>query len=126
MAQPYLVVIEQTPNNFSAYAPDLPGVVATGKTEVQTRRRMNAAIAMHLQGLREDGLEVPPPRARAGYVTPGSPRKGARVFTGHLKRGKYTRGVDWRRRWQDRYGLMPRERREKWHRQTEDRPKERA
>ena len=28
----YAVVIEQTPNNYGAYAPDVPGCVSTGKT----------------------------------------------------------------------------------------------
>ncbi len=30
----YLVVYEKTKTGFSAYAPDLPGVIATGKTQV--------------------------------------------------------------------------------------------
>ena len=28
----YVAVFEQTPNNYSAYVPDLPGCVATGTT----------------------------------------------------------------------------------------------
>jgi predicted RNase H-like HicB family nuclease len=28
----YAIVIEKTPNNYSAYAPDLPGCAATGAT----------------------------------------------------------------------------------------------
>ena len=28
----YAVVVESGPNNFSAYVPDLPGCIATGKT----------------------------------------------------------------------------------------------
>ena len=27
----YVVVYEQTPNNFCAYAPDLPGCISTGR-----------------------------------------------------------------------------------------------
>lgn len=48
--------------------PDLPGCVATGKTFDTTLRRMQKAIALHLQGLREDGLRVPTSRHRT--VTP--------------------------------------------------------
>ena len=28
----YAVVFEQTPNNYGAYVPDVPGCVSTGKT----------------------------------------------------------------------------------------------
>ena len=64
----FLVVIERTERNFSAYSPDLPGCVATGKTKEQTLRNMQTAIEMHLQGLLEDQLHIPEPRAIAEYV----------------------------------------------------------
>ena len=34
----YAIVVEQTPRNFSAYAPDLPGCVATGATRDEAVR----------------------------------------------------------------------------------------
>jgi len=67
----YAVVIEPgdaNSPNLSAYVPDLPGCVATGATESEVLTRLTEAIAMHLQGLREDGLPVPPPSARGAYV----------------------------------------------------------
>ena len=64
----YLVIIEKAENNYSAYSPDLPGCVATGDTKEETLQRMREAIAMHLEGLREDGLPIPPPSTSAGYV----------------------------------------------------------
>lgn len=64
----YLVIIEQAENNFSAYSPDLPGCVATGDTKEETLLRMREAISMHLEGLREDGLPVPPPSSSAEYL----------------------------------------------------------
>ena len=48
------VVIEKAKGNFSAYSPDLPGCIATGRTRAEVGRRMRAAIRMHLQGLKED------------------------------------------------------------------------
>ena len=57
----YLVVVERAVANYSAYSPDLPGCVATGATPEETRRRMQEAIAMHLQGLNERHLPVPEP-----------------------------------------------------------------
>jgi predicted RNase H-like HicB family nuclease len=64
----FLVVIEKANRNYSAYSPDLPGCVATGKTKKQVERRMYRAIEMHLQGLLEDGLPIPLSQAFAEYV----------------------------------------------------------
>ena len=64
----YAVVIEKVRANYSAYVPDLPGCVATGRTKVMVRKRIAEAIELHLQGLREDGLRVPRPKAEAEYI----------------------------------------------------------
>lgn len=55
----FLVVIEESDNNFSAYSPDLPGCVATGKTREDTETNMYEAIRFHVQGLYEDNLPIP-------------------------------------------------------------------
>lgn len=55
----FLVVIEKAASNFSAYSPDLPGCVATGKTRDEAEMNMYDAISFHLQGLREDNLAIP-------------------------------------------------------------------
>ena len=55
----FLVVIEKAEGNYSAYAPDLPGCVATGKTMEETERNMHEAIKLHLQGMQEDGWPIP-------------------------------------------------------------------
>jgi predicted RNase H-like HicB family nuclease len=65
----YLVVIEKTDNNYSAYSPDLPGCVATGATEDEVERNISEAINLHIRGLVEDGLPVPDPGSTARYVT---------------------------------------------------------
>ena len=58
----YVVVYEQTPNNFCAYAPDLPGCISTGKTWDEVREMMWEAIRFHLEGMLEHGESVPEPR----------------------------------------------------------------
>jgi predicted RNase H-like HicB family nuclease len=68
IAMRYGIVIERADGNLSAYAPDIPGCVATGATLAEVRARMADAIAMHLDGLREDGLPIPEPRAGCDYV----------------------------------------------------------
>ena len=65
----YLVRISRDPHSdWGASVPDLPGCVATGKTLDSALRRIEQAIALHVRGLREDGLRVPRPSHRT--VTP--------------------------------------------------------
>jgi predicted RNase H-like HicB family nuclease len=64
----FLIVIEKAGKNFSAYSPDLPGCVATGKTREETEERMHEAIEMHIRGLIEDGLPVPKSCSSATFI----------------------------------------------------------
>lgn len=57
----YLIIFENSGTGYGAYAPDLPGCIATGRTLDQTKRRMQKAIEMHLAAMREDGDEIPKP-----------------------------------------------------------------
>jgi predicted RNase H-like HicB family nuclease len=64
----YAIVIEQAEGNYSAYVPDLPGCVATGATVAEVEAEIRDAITFHLQGMREDGLEIPVPSSKVEYV----------------------------------------------------------
>jgi predicted RNase H-like HicB family nuclease len=64
----FLIVIEKTKNNYSAYSPDLPGCVATDKTCEEVERNMHEAVEMHIQGLLEDRLPIPESTAYAEYI----------------------------------------------------------
>jgi predicted RNase H-like HicB family nuclease len=64
----FLIVVEKTQGNFSAYSPDLPGCIATSKTREQVTRNMHAAIELHVRGLLEDKVAVPKPHASAEYI----------------------------------------------------------
>ncbi len=64
----YAIVIEQAEGNYSAYVPDLPGCVATGRTVAEVEAEIRDAIAFHLQGMREDGLEIPAPSSQVEYI----------------------------------------------------------
>jgi predicted RNase H-like HicB family nuclease len=68
----FLIIIEDAGTNFSAYSPDLPGCVATGKTRDDAEANMYGAIQMHIEGLREDGLPIPESTAFAGYMLVGA------------------------------------------------------
>lgn len=54
----FVIVIEQAGENFSAYAPEVPGCVATGSTEKEAEANMRGALELHLKGMEEDGLRV--------------------------------------------------------------------
>lgn len=64
----YAVVIEKAARNYSAYLPDLPGCVATGRTVEAVKKQIREAIRFHVKGLKEDGFPVPEPTAIARYV----------------------------------------------------------
>lgn len=64
----FLIVVEKANGNYSAYSPDLPGCVATGRTREEVTRNIHEAIEMHVQGLVEDNLPIPEPQSFADYV----------------------------------------------------------
>ena len=64
----YVVVYERTPNNWSAYVPDLPGCVAAGDTREEVERLIREAIALHLGALRDSGEPMPEPGAWTSLV----------------------------------------------------------
>ena len=69
MTQRYLIVIEgDEGESFSAYSPDIAGVVATGATLDECERQMREAIEFHLEGLRADGEPLPAPHSTASYA----------------------------------------------------------
>ena len=60
------VVYERTPNNDGAYAPELPGCIATGESWQEIQTMMREAIAFHIEGLIADGDPVPNPQMSVG------------------------------------------------------------
>jgi len=57
----YVIVIEKTQTGYSAYAPDLPGCITTGKTLEETKHNMGEAIDFHLDSMRRGGDPISPP-----------------------------------------------------------------
>lgn len=64
----YAVVYEQTPRNWSAYVPDLPGCVAAGATRADVERLIEEGIRLHLELMRESGEPIPEPTTAVGSV----------------------------------------------------------
>lgn len=68
----YAVVYEETPTNFSAYVPDLPGCVAAGKTRDEVEHLIRDGIRLHLELMRESGEKIPPATTTVGSVEAGA------------------------------------------------------
>ena len=63
----YLVVVEGTETGYSAFSPDLSGCVATGQTRDEVEKAMREAIQFHLEGMKEDGDQIPAPHSYSTY-----------------------------------------------------------
>lgn len=64
----FLIVIEETGTGFSAYSPDLPGCVSTGRTREEVERNMREAVDFHLEGMRLEGMNAPEPHTYSAYI----------------------------------------------------------
>lgn len=59
----YMVVIEQGNESWGAHVPDLPGCVAAAESRDEVLALIKTTIEFHLEGLREEGEDVPEPRS---------------------------------------------------------------
>jgi predicted RNase H-like HicB family nuclease len=64
----YLVVLEEGPESFGAYVPDLPGCVAAGESREEALTLIREAIEFHIEGLKQDGQPIPPPSSSSEVV----------------------------------------------------------
>ena len=64
----YMAVIERGESSWGAHVPDLPGCVAVGATREEAVALIRDAIALHIVGLREEGLPVPEPVSEGEIV----------------------------------------------------------
>ena len=58
----YAVVFEQKPNNYGAYAPDVPGCISTGDTWNEIQEMMQEALTLHIEFTLEEGWPLPEPK----------------------------------------------------------------
>ena len=79
MTLSYAVVIRRAGKNFSVGCPDVPGCIATGRTVDEAIRRMRAALAFHIEGLRSTGERVP--RSKTSLATLVRREGGEQVYT---------------------------------------------
>ena len=55
-------------SNYSAYSPDIPGCVTTGRTREEVEKNMREAIKFHIDGLREESYKIPESQSYAIYA----------------------------------------------------------
>jgi antitoxin HicB len=73
-AQTYTYTVElipTEPDGYSVHVPALPGIVTSGGTIEEALAMAREAIALHIEGLRDLGQEIPrepPPRRRTQRV----------------------------------------------------------
>lgn len=61
----YLVIVEKTDTGYSAFLPDFPGCITVATTKGEIESNIKEAIALHLEGLQEDGIDIPMPNTQA-------------------------------------------------------------
>ena len=64
----YLIIVEKTESGFSAFSPDVPGCGSTGQTKDEVERNIQEAIEFHLEGLRQEGYDIPEPTTYSSYI----------------------------------------------------------
>jgi predicted RNase H-like HicB family nuclease len=64
----YMVIIEESETSFGAYVPDLPGCIVVGETEQEVLELIKEAIEFHLEGVKDEGLNIPLPHSYSKFV----------------------------------------------------------
>jgi predicted RNase H-like HicB family nuclease len=76
MKQKYLAVFQKGPGNYSGYLPDVPGCVSVGDSLDEMRAMMIEALQFHLDGIAEDGGEIPAPLTTVVDFSEDDPEHG--------------------------------------------------
>jgi predicted RNase H-like HicB family nuclease len=64
----FTVIIEKGTSSYGAYVPDLPGCIAAAETEEEALRLIKEAIVFHLEGLKEEGQDIPEPHSHSALI----------------------------------------------------------
>ena len=64
----YAVIIEKSDTGYEAFVPVLPGCGAVGESIQETERLIKQVVEIHLEGMKEHGVEIPWPTSVAEYV----------------------------------------------------------
>ena len=69
----YAVVVEKATRNYSAFLPDVPGCIATGKTVQETLVLLQEALVIHFDSMCADNEAIPDPETLVTYIDVQTP-----------------------------------------------------
>jgi len=76
----YIAYLHKDPDSdFGVSFPDFPGCITAGRTLDEARRLAPEALALHIQGMKEDGEKIPKPSTLDDLAS-DSDREGAVAF----------------------------------------------
>ncbi|MGH9425733.1 MAG: type II toxin-antitoxin system HicB family antitoxin [Terriglobia bacterium] len=64
----FMVIVERGKSSYGAYVPDLPGCVAVARTRKEVLKLIREAVELHLESIRDEGLDIPEPGSTIEYV----------------------------------------------------------
>jgi predicted RNase H-like HicB family nuclease len=64
----FMVIVERGKSSYGAYVPDLPGCVAVARTRKEVLKLIREAVELHLESMREEGLDIPEPGSTIEYA----------------------------------------------------------
>ena len=64
----FMVIVERGKSSYGAYVPDLPGCVAVARTRKEVLKLIREAVELHLESIRQEGLDIPEPGSTIEYV----------------------------------------------------------
>ncbi len=64
----YVIIIEEGPTSWGAYAPDLPGCAAVADTRAEVEALIREAVEFHIEGLRLSNQPIPLPKSEASHI----------------------------------------------------------
>src|SRR6516165_5056330 len=81
----YLIVIGRTSTGYSAHCPDVLGCASVGKTVEEVVANMKKALALHFEGMAEDGEPIPKPGGVDSYREVMKELDVAHYLLGHVQ-----------------------------------------
>ena len=80
MRQYIALIHKEADSDFGVSFPDLPGCVTAGRTLDEARDMAAEALALHLEGLAEDGGSVPEPSSLESVMSEPENRSGVAIL----------------------------------------------
>jgi predicted RNase H-like HicB family nuclease len=80
MRQYIALIHKDADSDFGVSFPDLPGCVTAGATLDEARDMAAEALALHLEGLAEDGIAIPEPSSLEVIMTEAQNRDGVAIL----------------------------------------------